>query len=122
MGRQTHTTERILRLVGPESIRMDPIAIAIWREKGGEWCSGPGAALEVRDIPTVFEHYWTIEEYGGSETVHVNMAEAFADILHDYMDTGDHARLADRYRTLKAASAGLKELPMSVPDAESGLR
>jgi hypothetical protein len=90
---------------------MDPVAITLWHEKGSEWCSGPGSALELRQLPAAFEHYWIIDEYGGSETVHVNVQEAFADILHDYMETGDHGRLVDRYRMIRAAAAGLKASP-----------
>jgi hypothetical protein len=118
-GKPTHTTERLLRLVGPESIRMDPVAIAIWQERGGEWSSGPGAAIELRIIPAVFERYWEIDEYSGSETVHVRVDEAFADALHDYMETGDHGRLADRYRMIRAAATCLKsqaDTPANVSD------
>ena len=110
-GKPTHVTERLLRLVGPESIRMDHVAIAMWHEKGSEWCSGPGAALELRRLPAIFEHYWSIDEYGGSETVYVNVQEAFADVLHHYMETGDHGRLVDQYRVIRAAASGLKAEP-----------
>ena len=107
-GKPTYVTERLLRLVGPESIRMDPVAIALWQDRGSEWCSGPGAAVLLRILPAVFERYWTIDEYSGSETVHVNVDEAYADALHDYMDTGDHGRLVDRYRMIRAAATCLK--------------
>jgi hypothetical protein len=116
-GKPTHVTERILRLVGPESIRMDAVAIALWYEKGSEWCSGPGAALELRTLPAIFERYWTIDEYSGSETVHVNIDEVYADALHDYMRTGDNGLLVDRYRMIRAAATGLKagaETPINV--------
>lgn len=92
-----------------ESLRRDPIAIALLEEKGTEWSSGTCACLLVREIPAIFEHYWTIEGYDGNETVHVNVSEAYADLLHQYMETGDSGKLADGYRRVRAAAERLKE-------------
>ncbi len=108
-GRPTHTTERLLRLVGSESIRMDPVAIELVREKGSVWSSGPGAALVIHELPAIFERYWEVENAYGCESIHVNVSEALADVLHDYMSTGDHGALVDRYRSIQAAARGLKE-------------
>ncbi len=103
-GKKPNTEARIFRLVGPESIRTDPVAVALWEEKGSEWCSGPGAAIELYEIPAVFEHYWEIEENNGDESVRVLISEALADILHDYMGSGDMATLVTRYRAIMSAS------------------
>jgi hypothetical protein len=97
------TNGRMFR-IGPESIRCDPLAIAIFEEKGSEWCSGPNSMLEIREIPAIFERYWEVDEYDGNESIRVCVSEAYADILHTFMDTGDKASLDRQYAALKAAS------------------
>lgn len=91
-------------LLGKESIRCDPIAIAIFEEKGSEWCSGMDAMLEIREVPSVFEKYWEIDDYLGDEHVRILVSEALADILHTYMQTGDRAALDQQYATIMAAA------------------
>jgi hypothetical protein len=89
---------------GPnKAIRADPVTISIFEEKGMEWCSGRFSSIKLYQIPAVFARYWEIDEYDGDETVRVNVAEALADILETYMQTGDHATMVDQYRHIKTA-------------------
>lgn len=94
---------------GPESLRCDPFAVALLEEKGTEWSSGTYACLMIQKIPAIFMHYWSIEGYDGNETVHVNVSEAYADLLHQYMETGDFGKLADGYRRVRSAAGRLKD-------------
>lgn len=75
--------------VGPDSTRCDPVAIAIFEEKGSEWSSGPGSSIDIRTIPAIFERYWEIDDYDGNETVRILISEAYADILHTCMENID---------------------------------
>lgn len=89
---------------GPNhAIRADPTSIAIFEEKGTEWCSGHHSSLKLHIIPAALAKYWDIDEYDGDETVRVNIEEALADILETYMQTGDHATMVDQYRHIKVA-------------------
>lgn len=92
------------------AIRSDPIAIAIYEEKGSKWSSGSGCCLALFEIPDLFEKYWTIQpqEFSDSEELEVDVNEVYADILHIYMETGDAGALADGYRKVRAAA---KRLP-----------
>jgi hypothetical protein len=74
--------------ISHDSIRCDPDVLAIFDEKGSEWCSGEGASLDIRTIPSIFEKYWEIDEYAGNETVRICIGDAYADILHVYMEHG----------------------------------
>lgn len=102
--------EKRLFHLGTKSVRRDPVAITLLEEKGPEWSSGPNSYLMVREVPTLFERYWSIEEYDGNESVYVNIHEAYADILHVYMEDGDHAKLVDGYRHVRTAARTLTEL------------
>jgi len=97
----------ILFRVGPNSVRVDPVAIAIVEEKGTEWSSGPESEVRVYDFPDVFERYWEIEESGGDECVHIDVNAALADCLRTYMDTKDSAALSDQYNRITAAQKKL---------------
>lgn len=88
---------------GPDSIRCDPVAVAIFEEFGNERASGPHSAIELCEIPATFAHYWEIEESDGDETVRVIVSEAYADILHTYMASGDSVALERQYRAIKVA-------------------
>jgi hypothetical protein len=94
---------------GPNSIRCDPVAIALFEEHGTEWASGPHACLAVRDIPDLFAQYWEIDESDGNETVRVNVSEALADLLDTYMETKDHAALDRQYAAVTAARKALMD-------------
>ena len=89
--------------VGANSIRCDPTAIALFEEKGSEWCSGPYSSLAIREFPIVFAQYWEIEEYDGNEHVRILVNEALADILHTYVESGDHAVMKRQYATIMNA-------------------
>lgn len=102
-GRAINTTTRLYR-IGADSVRRDPVAIALVEELGPERASAPGAYLQIRAIPAMFERYWSVEASFGTETIHVDANEAFADLLHQYMDTGDLAALVKQYRTVKSAT------------------
>lgn len=93
---------------GPDSFRCDPVAISIFEEFGSEWSSGANSEIEVYEIPSVFARYWDITEYDGEETVTVNIMEAYADILHGFMDSGDLGVLVKQYQTIKTASQRLR--------------
>jgi hypothetical protein len=93
---------------GPNSIRVDPVAHAIFEERGSEWCSGVHAILAVRTVPATLAQYWEIEEYDGSEHVRVHVPWALADVLETYIQTGDHGAMLDQYRRIKAAEQQLK--------------
>lgn len=95
---------------GSQSIRIDPVAIAIFEEKGSEWCSGEYCVLTLREIPTAFADYWTIEDYDGLETVQVNSDSALADVLEAYILSGDHGAMMDQYRRIKSALTQLRRL------------
>jgi len=113
-------TEKRLFRNGPESVRRDSVAITLLEEKGIEWSSGPNSYLAIRVIPTVFETYWSIEEYDGNESVYVNVPEAYADLLHAYMSDGDHAKLTDGYRRIRTAARALTETQGLLKPAEVG--
>jgi hypothetical protein len=108
-GRTGHdmNPDQRLYLTGADSLRRDPVAIALVEERGTEWSSAEGGYIVIREIPAIFEHYWSIEEYSGNETVHVNVSEAYADLLHTYMDHGDLGRLVEGYRRVKTAAGRL---------------
>jgi hypothetical protein len=115
-GRAMNTATRLYR-IGADSVRRDPVAIALVEALGFERASAPGAYLQIRTIPEMFERYWSVEASFGTETVHVDMNEAFADVLHDYMDTGDLGVLVTRYRKVKTAVG-----QMTTGDDAIGLR
>jgi hypothetical protein len=88
---------------GPGLDRCDPVAIAIFEEKGSEWSSGTHSMLDIREIPAIFERYWEIDEFDGNETVRICISEAYADILHTYMEHGSLEDLRTQYAALKEA-------------------
>jgi len=97
---QTLDTYKALFHLGPQSIRCNATAIAIFEEKGSEWCSGPSSELAVFEVPAPYRAYWEIEEDGGDERVRLLKSEALADILHAFMKTGDRAALDRSYALL----------------------
>ena len=106
-GRPVNTEKRLLHL-GTNSIRTDPIAIALREEKGAEWSSGPQSYIEVRAFSSVFEKYWEVEEIDGDETVRLLVSEALADILHTYMGGGGLGTMEAQYRRIMAAATPSK--------------
>jgi hypothetical protein len=105
-GREMRTAVRLYR-VGADSIRRDPVAIALVEEFGVERASAAGAYLQIREIPALFERYWSVESSFGTESIHVDINEAFADVLHHYMDTGNSAALVEQYRKVRTAAGQL---------------
>jgi hypothetical protein len=85
------------------TIRTDPVAIAIYMEQGAEWSSAPNSNIRLYEIPATFANYWSIDEYDGDETVSVNVESALADVLETYIQTGDHAKMLDQYRRIKSS-------------------
>ncbi len=108
-GRSLGNITTLLYHTGPTSIRCDPDAIALIEEHGSSWASGDCSELAIREIPDVFANYWEIDEYDGNETVRVNTAQAFADVLDTYMETRDHSALERQYAVLVAAREELGE-------------
>ena len=111
------------KYMGPASVRCDPVVLELFERLGSERASGMHSVLAVREIPALFEHYWSIEDYDGNETVQVDVNEAYADALHLFMDSGDSARLCDQYRAIKTAThrlmgsygIGLREGEIAAP-------
>jgi hypothetical protein len=95
--------------------RCDTVAVALFEERGSEWCSGQNAALKVREIPAVFANYWEINEYDGMETVHVNVDRAYADCLETFMNTRNIAALERQYATIQAAKKAMCRAPLAQP-------
>lgn len=115
-GRELKAHQRLYR-TGPDSIRCDPVAIAIFEEKGSEWCSGDHSILAIRKVPKIFERYWEVDEYDGDETVRVNRSEALADCLHAFMASGDKATLETQYRAIMDTKlpAVVEEMEIDAP-------
>jgi hypothetical protein len=107
-GRNVDTANRLFHL-GANSIRTDPVAIAILEEKGTEWSSGPLSYIEVRAFSSVFEKYWEVEESDGDETVRLLVSEALADVLHAYMGGGDLETLKAQYKRITEAASPSKQ-------------
>jgi hypothetical protein len=105
--RTGHTiTDRRLFVRGNDCIRVDPVAIALLEERGSEWASAEGAHLNLYECSDIFAGYWEIEEYSGNETVHIQLQEALADVLHTYMEQKTPAALLEmeaQYRRLMDA-------------------
>lgn len=106
---------------GPDSFRCDPVAVAIVEEFGSERSSGHSSVIEIREIPAVFARHWNIKEYDGDETVKVNITEAYADILHGFMDSGDLGLLVKQYRTIKTAEQRLRSASAQPETPAGGL-
>jgi len=98
-GKKLDTYKALFRL-GAESIRCDPVAVAIFQERGGEWCSGPNSQIEAFSCPMALAKYWEIDEYDGDEHVRVLVSDALADILHTFMQTGDRVALNRQYAVI----------------------
>ena len=121
---EARTTKKLnvikaLTRIGPESIRCDPVAIAIFKEKGAEWCSGPTSDLALREFSNVFEQYWEIEEQDGDEHVRLLVSEALADILHEFVRTGDKVLLDRQYKAIVSAASWKNQLYECTWAAES---
>lgn len=105
-GLDLDLTKTLLFHTGARSIRCDPVAIALVTEHGSEWASAPDANITIYEFSNVFAHYWEIEDYDGNETVHLNVSEAVADLLHTFMDTAatdrDITILEHQYRAIMA--------------------
>ncbi len=110
-GRLLDTYKALFRL-GPNSIRSNPVAIAIFEERGSEWCSGPHSAIAVREIPVIFANYWEIDEYDGEEHIHVSVDSALADCLHTFMETRDVAALERQYAAIQEAKQAMWRAPL----------
>jgi len=101
-GRKLDTIAALFRR-GADSIRCDPVAIALVEERGAAWCSGPESEIAIAEVDTVFERYWEIEEAGGDEYVRVMISEALADVLHTFVQTGDRDALDRQYKAIMSA-------------------
>ena len=97
---QSLDTYKALFHLGPQSIRCNATAIAIFEEKGSEWCSGPSSELAIVEVPAPYKAYWEIEEDGGDERVRLLKSEALADVLHAFMRSNDRAALERSYALL----------------------
>jgi hypothetical protein len=116
-GKYVDTYKALFRQ-GSESIRCDPTAIAIFKKEGSEWCSGPNSLLEIYEVPLAFANYWEIEEYDGDEHVRVLVADAFADILHTFMESNDRQTLDKQYANLVEATDVLKTGPVTAGEVD----
>lgn len=102
---------------GTGSIRCDPLAIALFQEKGSEWSSGPTASIQLREFSAVFDKYWEVEEQDGDEYVRVLVTDALADILHTFVETGDKEALDRQYKAIMDGANTLNESIYSLPAA-----
>ena len=116
-GKALNTYSALFRQ-GPNSIRCDPIAVAIVEERGSAWASGSHSEIAIREIPAVFARYWTIDEYDGDETVLVDVSAALADILQTFMETRNMEEMERQYKTVMDARLGMMKLPV-VPAPEA---
>ena len=112
-GKVLDTFKALFRL-GAESIRCNPVAVAIFKEKGSEWCSGLDSQIEAFECPVALAKYWEIDEYDGDEHVRVLIAEALADILHTFMNTEDRVVLERQYAVIMGKD-GAKSKETSSP-------
>lgn len=105
-------------LGGADSLRCNPVVVALFEEKGVEWSSGPECSLALREIPDIFAGYWEIEECEGNEYVRVLVAEAMADLLQTYMESprtpADLTLLTEQCERIAAARAALDAPPLDV--------
>jgi len=92
------------RVLFHKTFRTDPVALAIYNEKGTEWCSAPQSYITVREFSSIFANYWEIEEQDGNETVRLLVSEALADVLHTYVATGDKPTMERQYKAIVAAA------------------
>jgi len=103
-------------LAGADSLRCNPVVVALFEEKGAEWSSGPECSLALRDISDIFAGYWEIEESEGNEYVRILVAEAMADLLQTYMDSArtpaDLVLLTEQYARIDAARTVLNTPPL----------
>ena len=108
-------TQKALFHLGSNSIRRDPVAIAIFEECGAEWCSGKDSYLAVRELPVIFERYWEVDEYDGNETVRADVNAALVDCLDTYMQTRNVTVLDKQYAEIKAAARSMWDAPPVSP-------
>jgi hypothetical protein len=101
--------------IGPDSLRCDPTVISIFEEKGSEWSSGPGASLDIREIPAIFEHYWEIDDYDGNETIRIMISEAYTDILHTFMEDATNNLEVLRIQYIVVSEAYNKAMNINSP-------
>ena len=102
-------TFKALFRLGPESIRCNPVAVAIFKEKGSEWCSGFDSQIEAFECPVALAKYWEIDDYDGDEHVSVLISDALADILHTFMQTNDRAALDRQYAVIMGPKKRVQE-------------
>lgn len=106
-GKTLDTYQALFRR-GRQSIRCDPVAIAIIEEKGSEWASGSHSYISIYEFPAVFDRYWEIEECeDGDEGVHINSSAALADILETFMETRDIPVLERQYAAIMEAKKSM---------------
>lgn len=99
-----------------KELRHDPVAVAIWLEKGSAWCSDrAGSSIQMREIPAVFERYYEITDYDGDESVRVQVSDAMADALETFMEFGDREALNRQYAAICAGRDWMKEQPLPAP-------
>jgi hypothetical protein len=116
---QTLDTYKALFRRGMNSIRCDPVAIAIVEEKGSEWSSGVCSSLAIREFPAVFDRYWEVEESDGDEHVRIDVAAALADILQTYMETRDLPALERQYTAIMEARVSMTLAPIAEQPANT---
>jgi hypothetical protein len=87
--------------------RRDPNCIALFEERGSEWCSGIGSMLQMVEIPEVFAEHWEIEDYDGNETVRIMKDSALAAELHRFIGGGDVDALRAAYKRIMETDTAL---------------
>lgn len=104
-----------------QRLRYDPVAIAIFEERGQEWCSDPySSMIDIIEVPKIFANYIDIENDMGDETVRVQYSEALADALVNFMKTNDRPVLDATYAAICAGREWMES--RKIEECESSLR
>jgi len=119
-GRKLDTIAALFRR-GVDSIRCDPVAVALVEEYGASWCSGSESEIAIAEIDDVFERYWEIEETGGDEYVRVMVSEALADVLHTFIQTGDRDALDRQYKAIVTAQVIKTSTSTGIDHSDGGV-
>ena len=70
-----------------DDARYDPIAVAVFNEKGSQWCSGQYCTMKRTTVPEKYLDYVKISEYDGDERVSVDYDRAFSEGVRKLLDS-----------------------------------
>jgi len=94
-----------LRWESHEIYRTDPLAIALFKEHGSDWCSASGTTLELSTFPSFLEY--SIKHsamfYGSIEEIAINWEQMYKKLLDEVMTSRDVDASMEKYKALKEA-------------------